>query len=466
MNQNYYQEDVGFDLLQMIKRLCVQWRAILTVSVIFGLVVMCGRYAKDTRAYKDALNGEESILEKTSVENAVLDEKDGDSVILKKEIEKEIEEKESYLRDSLRANIDVNNYQAATVLYLIETEGNSDAYDVAYFYKYLLYKDKKINSLKEKLGLECEPCYVKELLWVSSVSSDENKSGTEWLKVTFVVPDGLDENIVLDALRDLVDDTTEANDWYNYQITYVDGDITRIWVPLTDDLREEKTNILNELMSLRKSLDSMGNVDETDESVSMVTPQSACFDVKSFLLGAFFGIVLYVGLYSLYIVLNFRAVELGVMGLSGFPVLGLVKVGKEKKSAFEFLLKDAAVERLLFGKEEALLSRPENIIGQMRMRFGNEEKTHVQILQVGFDSSEADEVKCLIRTGKEMGVDVSVVALDVKDVKSVLERVDASGAAVVSVYEEKTIRKDVCTLYEMLYNRQITILGELYIKEA
>ncbi len=73
--QTCYSDEVEIDLIQFIKRICVQWRAVVAVALIFALAVMGAKYAKDYRVYETSEREKNQLpMPLEDIESGVSDE--------------------------------------------------------------------------------------------------------------------------------------------------------------------------------------------------------------------------------------------------------------------------------------------------------------------------------------------------------------------------------------------------------
>ena len=83
MNTQSYQQidttETEIDLVALLKRVCVQWRAILIFSIIIGLLASGIKYAKDMNAYNASLSTQK-ISGKEAVETSGLKQEEIDAV--------------------------------------------------------------------------------------------------------------------------------------------------------------------------------------------------------------------------------------------------------------------------------------------------------------------------------------------------------------------------------------------------
>ena len=141
-SQTYQQNTIQIDIVALLKKALIQWRAIIIFAVILGLLVSGLKYIKDLSSYKAALalskdeTSSDDIIKKSGL---TVDEQD--AVQLAVSQKKQIESQSEYLSDSLYMNLDPMNLRQLSLLYFIKAKGGSDAADLLTVYKEELLSD-------------------------------------------------------------------------------------------------------------------------------------------------------------------------------------------------------------------------------------------------------------------------------------------------------------------------------------
>ncbi len=486
MNQNCYQEEVEIDLIQFCKRLLVQWRAVVAVALIFGLLVMAGKYVKDDRAYRASAEASEAAEATIEDVEASLTAEEIDAVKLAVATQQQIDAKEAYLKDSILMNMDASKCKAVTVQYLIKTDATVDAADVSYLYQSCVKSDESLNSFGKEIGLDADASYIRELFNDNLTTYVKDDSQTAFLELTVYTPEDVDEENVATALKHAIENCDDVNSAFHYTLTFVRSTIDAPSVSVVQTMQSNQLNAKSDLSSWKtnqkttvdafsdaqKQLYQMNISDTEDEEASddaneademLSTPAS--LSAKFFVVGAFLGIVLYAGLFFVYIILNSRAVELDVAGVTTMPCLGLVKADQTQNNGFlSFFTCDQLIYNLLYKEQVDRLSKSENIIGQMKVYAGGDKSDRFCVLQPDLETEDSSAMQALKEKASSLGVDIEVVAIDVSDVSDTVSKLDATVPTVVSIYESKTKKKDVYALYEILKNQKVKVLGELYVR--
>lgn len=116
MNQNSSwkkTEEVEINLLDLLQKLCMQWKPILACAVVFACLLGGYKYVKDRGAAKTADNSE-------LVKDIVLTDAEQRNVNTAIKLSEEIDEIEEYLRDSVLMNLDPYHKNRVVLLYSID----------------------------------------------------------------------------------------------------------------------------------------------------------------------------------------------------------------------------------------------------------------------------------------------------------------------------------------------------------
>ncbi len=110
---------------------------------------------------------------------------------------------------------------------------------------------------------------------------------------------------------------------------------------------------------------------------------------------------------------------------------------------------------LLYKKEECA-SNFENIIGRMQVLSGNKGERTFQLLQPGMDISENKRITDLVNTADKLGISLKMIPVDSNNLKDFVSQFDASIPTALVIYEKRTLKSDIKTLYELLISHNIT----------
>ena len=482
MNQNYYQDEVEIDLIQFCKRLLVQWRAVVAVALIFGILVMCGKYMMDVKNYKTAQATEDNYNIESAIEN--MDAGDYNAVLNAVTTQKRLDSWNDYMENSLYLKVDANSYEQIRLLYKIKTSGDSDVVSVISAYQESIYSEEILSKIATSTEITTDQKYLRDIISVESQRTDSKESSEDVMVVSAMVPTGVDSAELKKALLDAVASSQEIVEHYDYEYQM---DLVSDAVEIVSDLQtlQDQRDMLNDFNMLKATqktaintfsdeqkklyqamLDGDGVNDVAEEtskeSASDEVVASASMSKKYFAIGILLGIVLYVGLYFTWVLLNPYAVELAVAGATNMPVVGRIRMTNKKKGMFGFFVCDDIVCRWMY-KDSDNLEKAGNIIGQMLVYAGSKEEKKFQILQPGFDMANETKIQELKLIAANQGIEVTTVSLDLTDIKESLSKIDVTIPSVLAIYETKTLKKYVRTLYEMLSNQKAKVIGELHV---
>ena len=120
MNTRNYQQinnaTIEIDLVALLKKLCVQWRAILIFSIIIGLLASGARYVKDMSAYNASLSTQ-NVSGKEAVETSGLKQEEIDAVQQAVSQKRQIQVLTTYMTESEYMNLDAMNCRQLSILY-------------------------------------------------------------------------------------------------------------------------------------------------------------------------------------------------------------------------------------------------------------------------------------------------------------------------------------------------------------
>ena len=361
-----------------------------------------------------------------------------------------------------------------------------------------MLSDEVLSEVATSVGLDCDLKYLREIVGVESQKSSvsmqatsdnqtenvvvyDDNSSAEILLVSVMVPDGVDASVLKNALGDAVDSCDKMVESYNYsyRMSFMSDTVTTIsdidmllrqnsMMEQYDKIKTSQKSKENALSGDQKQLYQAMLSEEKNKTESMATEKNVekadapSKSKKFFALGFVLGIIIYAGLYFLWILLNPYAVELAVADVTKLPFIGRIQINNKKTSLFAFFVHDAIVYRWL-NKDTENFEKAENIIGQMQVYAGNKDEKRFQILQPGFDVSGESKMEDLGKLARNQNIEVNMVSLDLSDIKASLSKIDTSASMVLAVYETKTLKKDITILNEMLSSQNARVIGELHI---
>ena len=480
MNQKYYQDDAEIDLIQLCKRLLVQWRAVVLVGIICGVVTMFGKYAVDMKDYQANL-----LASKTDVETAEESMSQDEKLAVREAVKNKelLDALSEYTENSLYFQMNPTKVRRVRCLYRVEAMNDDNAQAVIAAYREYLLSEDGLNEFAKTAGINAEANYVGELLSVEKQASDNDDTKKQIMVVSGVLPEGVDEAKMTEALNGSVAEAAEKVSAYglSYRMDYYDtavrsevnydlekiqdeylgyiGIIKTTLTTSTASFSEEQNLLYHQLLS--QETESKSGAEENTEVLA-----APGLGTKNFSIGFLLGIALYCCIYFLYIIFAPHAVELSVCGTTNLPRVGVIKISRKKKAWYRLFTYDPIINNLLFWKREKMESNPENIIGQMMVLSGNKEEKAFQLLVPGFNALEEEIMQALVEKANSFGLSLLIASVDMNNTNEVLAKLNENVPAVLVVGENETLKIDVRNLYEMLMSQKIKVLGELHVEEA
>jgi len=215
MNNNHIPEETIIDLKDIFWKLMMQWKAVLAVCLIMGLLVPCVMYFRARSAYEVALADKaaaEEASSKTSEERieaalAPLSDSDRKAVLVAAEQQEFVDEQQSYINESILLNENPASQRTLTVYYLISSDSGSDMKALVDAYDAGLRNDDFMGSLRDEIAPGKELGYIYELVnnKYIAVEPDHTEAGSALFPVKIVLPEDSDA----EAVTDLVDSTVK-----------------------------------------------------------------------------------------------------------------------------------------------------------------------------------------------------------------------------------------------------------------
>ena len=233
-SQTYQQNTIQIDIVALLKKALIQWRAIIIFAVILGLLVSGLKYIKDLSSYKAALalskdeTSSDDIIKKSGL---TVDEQD--AVQLAVSQKKQIESQSEYLSDSLYMNLDPMNLRQLSLLYFIKAKGGSDAADILTVYKEKLLSDSSVEKIRKASGIDTRLKYIRELIDVSDAKYSDRgtftkNSSTDVMKVTFYLPDGIDGSAIKKTIDKIISSYDISDNVASGAVSRISADINTV----------------------------------------------------------------------------------------------------------------------------------------------------------------------------------------------------------------------------------------------
>lgn len=265
MNTRNYQQinnaTIEIDLVALLKKLCVQWRAILIFSIIIGLLASGARYVKDMSAYNASLSTQ-NVSGKEAVETSGLKQEEIDAVQQAVSQKRQIKVLTTYMTESEYMNLDAMNCRQLSILYYIKADRGSDAADLLAVYNEMLQSDDSVKAIKEAAGVKVPAKYIRELISAYDAKSSDRggytqDSSTDVMKVTFNLPEGADSKAVEETIEKLIKayDVTDLG-IAKGKIRKISSEVNTV---MNKNMQTDQQNYTNNLSNLKSTYNTAVN---------------------------------------------------------------------------------------------------------------------------------------------------------------------------------------------------------------
>ena len=497
MNTQSYQQidttETEIDLVALLKRVCVQWRAILIFSIIIGLLASGIKYAKDVNAYNASLSTQK-ISGKEAVETSGLKQDEIDAVQQAVSQKKQIKALTTYTTESEYMNLDAMNCRQLSILYYIKADKGSDAADLLAVYNEMLQSDDSVKAIKEAVGVKVPAKYIRELISAFDAKSSDRgsyaqDSSTDVMKVTFNLPEGADSKAVEETIEKLIKayDVTDLG-IAKGTIRKISSEVNTV---MNKNMQTDQQNYTNNLASLKTTyntavnsfsdeqktlLDTLleenglsddnteagaGNTDvsssSNDTSAETATAIKPSFSKKYFAVGFVIGILLYVFLAVIVEILGKRCSA--VAGSNSVFVIGsLFDTAQKKKN---FIFRDRLLEKCLYRNQSDLDSGIDRILTKAQMNSSQEKLAAAELWTVGFDGSSIPSIARLVKGASTKGIALTVKSTPDGKPDDMLTCIKPDQSVILAVQDGTSRKKDAGFLTEMLFTRKADYLGQI-----
>ena len=501
---NTLSTQLEIDLIQVIKDLLLQWKAILAVMLIFGIATPSAMYVKDMRSYNATVAANEELKAKVAASRdegaeteetdifAGLEEADKAAVEGALFTKKNLESAKRYVEESPLMKLDALALDQMVLEYYLDTPDGSDFAAVGNAYLSSFYDKDFTDEVAGALGTT--PEYVNELVYVGNTewtfsAIDVNKeifkkgytSGLatgDMLIVTVYLPEGADAAKTESKIKDHI---TKTGGIISSDIGEHDLKLISVENRSTADrdLEEKQLTKRSNLMTLESNLKSAetalsdsqmqvysaASAPEVEEETAAPKPESVepvkpGFSKKYAAIGLMLGLVLYGGIYLLLLIF----VPVIRTGLELSDMLGIKSFGcfHSDPKRFGFFC-DKLVYRLLYHKEKSADELMEDGAERIAVYAKYHELSEVTLISADADSKAAIEALLAKLTAK--GITSSYV--DLWDGEKLTDRAEESMSGkdnyVICMMPRATLVKDVDKMLSVSAEYQKKVIGTVAI---
>ena len=335
---------VIINVRELIWNLLEQWKAIVIVALIFGIICTGFMYHREVGIYNaelakktemaNALDGfvpeenggyfdeyTEQVIE-SNIES--LSEEDQLAVRNLIQMHNSLNASKEYCSQSILMNIDPVNKKTLKILYGISVSNEDQALLPALASSYQEYiKDDLEQFFAEALGQEVELKYLDELIKVLAVSNLSTPSSEAVLQIEYTIPDNVDINMIQESTDGIMQSANQvlSGSIGNHKVSKI---YSKESIGADYDLLNKQADLTNKVIALTNNIKSLeGGLTEAPKSAysniktilyaDSEVPQEAIdngvsVNVKWFAAGFVIGILVYAIVYIIYIVL-FRKIR-------------------------------------------------------------------------------------------------------------------------------------------------------------
>lgn len=396
-------EDIEIDLIDLLRRLCAQWKQILICAVLFAVLAGAYSYMKSGSA--------PAVEESDKVEEIELKEDEQRGVTAAIRQEEELRGLEEYIENSVLMQIDPYHRSSIMLLFAVKPTDGQALQRITESYLNFVQNGGAADAVMASGGWDLDKTYLAELISVSSrtssgtpvITTPENVPPSE--TVLYVRVMGLDTGMT----ESLAEDVQAALETYSATVKGAAGDHTLTLLSMETsvvadgDLQTQQHNKWALLTSYADGLKAMtdafsdeqklvyqkaiGIEEEEDEADGAEMNAERGISKKYVVLGLAGGIFLYCCIYAcLYLFRDTLKSTEEMKGLYTFPVYGGIPLKGKGKST------DA--QKNAYEQEKA------QILNRVRLACKNQEITRLCI--VSDFSFDEQEKACMADLAKQL----------------------------------------------------------------
>lgn len=456
---------VELDLVMMIKKLLLQWKAIIIVGLVFGIVGMNVQYYRAVSAVKL----QEQTAD-TDVESLLTDD-EIESVETAVALNKKIADLESYISNSLYMKVDPLDYKEVSLVVTIHASAGTDSRDIATLYVSEMLSNEFVNKIIDGMGKKTTASYVNNLMYAShqkdQSSVDTTVANTDQVNLNIIVPKGWDG----DKLSEIVQSAVEEIDISNYANQYTSSiDYNAVRENSSFEVQQRQKSITDSVSALKTQL-ATATAEFTDNQKQLYEEETAVEDEeetedavvmpqrsgKYFVISLLAGIVLYVCVYGCIVIFG-KAVFVEYSGSAN--ILTMVCLPKTKKSVLDYIFDDKFMRKLLFKKEMDLDAQMQSMAQDIEVLMkGRDNKT---LYMVG-TNRVLDEMK---ETLNKYAASVDLRYIEVKDMTDIMNFVKEikPEESYITVVEDGNTKKDNMSKFlKMESSGEINNIGQMLV---
>jgi hypothetical protein len=467
MNNN---DVVEIDLIMIIKKLLLQWKAILIVAVVFGIVGMNVQYAK---AVSEAKLAEQEV----DIESLLTDD-EIDTVETAVSLNQKITDLETYISSSLLMSVDPLDYEQVSLVLTIHASAGTDARDIAALYVTEMQSNEFVEKIIDGMNKKTTVSYVNNIMTVyhekDESSVDASIANTDQVNLSIIVPKGWNG----DKLSEIAQTAAEEIEITNYANQYTASlDYVAVNENSSFELQQKQKSITDSVSTLKTQLSTATSafsenqtklyeektaveaeeeVEESGDTEAVAAPQRS---KKYFAVGAVVGILLYACIYGCMVMFgNVTSAEL----VSGANVLATVYMPRDKKKFLAVVFDDKFLKKLLFKKESDIDAKMQQVAQNLEIAMKSRENKEVYIVGSQF---AAGELKAILEQ-KLDSVKLNFVEVeDEESISAFVKEVKTEDAYLIVLEDGMTSKEDAMKLQSIASTGEIQNMGQIVVIE-
>lgn len=498
MNNYNPPQEIEIDLIDLMWKLLMQWKAILIVCIIMALLVPGVKYAKDSKAYKAALAEKKAAEEQASkpeeeqIEAALesLPAKDREDVMFIVQQQELADLQKDYLENSIYLNTNPASQRQLSVKYLLKTDGGTDIGTLADAYSTCLRRKDTIKALRDVIAPDSNIEYIYELIETTGIiSSLFDDSDSAIYTVTIVLPDDSDADKVIEVIEASLNDNhseiessvgphsvqrKNIEDYHIYNETVISRRANATYT--INNLNSSIDNAKNKLSSEQQAayeaiiavkhaagdLDDKAKAAADDADQADDDLQAPSFSKKYALLGFILGAFLYAGIYVVMLILKKIVGSASTaQSYTGTRLLGEVYKMAEHKG-LSALFASAAVAKWRYKDKLDADRQTDALASTVDAVCAHHGTDKLTLLLSGIETEFDDTIRMIAEKCRNIGNKKSIDILNADDMDEKL--LDSVDNAVYVLSSNSKVDK-LGSLISLCRDYDVTPLGSVYLEE-
>lgn len=474
-------DEIEIDLIAFLWRLAEQWKLILLVGLMAGVLVSAGKFVKDSRAYASATQEELTEEDIGDIEKELKPE-ERDAVDGAVQLKLQNDALEEYTESSLLFDIDPYHEQAVLFLYEIKGTDEESSTVMAQKLSAEMSSTEAMKQIAKAIHFKRDPSLIRETITIELSTSDPRLMHSQLdscvIKAVGKVAPSIGEASYIKAMEDTMNSIIEESEYsknttllYKKIDTVVDTELWDKQATALEKLRINRTTLdglitafLDEQKKVyedkvKEAVGENDKSDKSDDEESEITVEAPSFSAKYACLGIFMGIFLYACALFVYIILSKKVREENASGVFARDKIISIRLedGSPAQGLWGKLLCDPFVRKIRLRKALPLEEQIRNAAAQIKILTkhssesgiikGNEAIMLAMKSLAARHSSVATEIASEL---KKYGIRLDESTVNVADVEDVIEKTSGTEYVYMVCECNDTMISDVRDLKRIL----------------